>query len=366
MIQPFSKEIVAWLGERLEGDIAELEALESRARSGTKASEKRQLDLVAKRQRLAALSSISSFNYSPSQTSVSPDGLAHAEVLQIAAHLLSSKPLLQKILVGRYPFLLIDEVQDTNAGLMDAILLVQAANAANFCVGLFGDTMQRIYSDGKTDLEGTIGADWRRPALETNYRSSRRVVELINAIRSETDGRQQLAASSRPGTARLYIEPALDADHARFESGVRSEMAEATGDAEWETMTSVKTLILEHALAARRHGFQQLFDALGSDPALRKTVVSRDSDSSEIIKFIRSVFLPLMQSIQSEDNLATEQILRVHSPILDAGGHVEDEPYPKMVSLVRQAVADVRSAINGPDQSIRELLAAVHHSNALT
>jgi len=45
--------------------------------------------------------------------------------------------------------LLIDESQDTNKTLMEALLVVQSQQKKKFLLGLFGDTMQRIYADGK-------------------------------------------------------------------------------------------------------------------------------------------------------------------------------------------------------------------------
>ena len=62
----------------------------------------------------------------------------------MTANFLTSKPGLQRLLVTRFPILLIDESQDTNRHLMDALMTVQAKFKQTFCLGLFGDTMQRI------------------------------------------------------------------------------------------------------------------------------------------------------------------------------------------------------------------------------
>ena len=47
---------------------------------------------------------------------------------------------------------MIDESQDTNSALIDALFDVERRFAGKFALGLFGDMMQRIYSDGKHDL----------------------------------------------------------------------------------------------------------------------------------------------------------------------------------------------------------------------
>ncbi|MCV5445598.1 ATP-dependent helicase, partial [Escherichia coli] len=92
---------------------------------------------------------------------------------------------MQKILVNRHPILLIDESQDTNKLLMNALLEVEKNNRDTFSVGLLGDMMQRIYSDGKSDLEACLDEHWKKPEKSINYRSPKRVVALINLIRSQ-------------------------------------------------------------------------------------------------------------------------------------------------------------------------------------
>lgn len=366
LIKPFTRDIATWLWTRLQDDLTELAAAEAKGRKGTQASEQRLHDIERKSQRLGTLDGVRRFNYSPSQASPGTDGLAHAEVLQIAAHLLSEKPVLQELLIGRYPFLFIDEVQDTNKDLMDAVLAVQEAHPTRFCVGLFGDTMQRIYSDGKDRLEDAIGADWKRPALDINFRSSGRIVQLVNSIRAGADGRTQTADSTKTGVVRLFIADENPEDQAGFESLVRCDMAASTDDAGWASARSVKTLILEHSLAAGRHGFAEFFQAFEGNKPLRRNVFSRDEAGSGIVNFLGSQFLPLVRAITDQDNATTEKLLREHSPLLTAEAGARDEKTRAgLVADVRHAVALVRAAaVSG--QSILTPLTAVHRANLLT
>src|SRR4029077_6103483 len=92
------------------------------------------------------------FTYSPDGENRGRESLSHSEVIAITADFLTTKPTMQSLLINRFPFLLIDESQDTNRTLMEALLVVQAQQNQNFLLGLFGDTMQRIYADGKADL----------------------------------------------------------------------------------------------------------------------------------------------------------------------------------------------------------------------
>jgi len=56
------------------------------------------------------------------------------------------------------PILLIDESQDTNKALIEALFAVQAAHCSRFLLGLLGDMMQRIYNDGKEGLWHQLAA----------------------------------------------------------------------------------------------------------------------------------------------------------------------------------------------------------------
>lgn len=367
LIKPFTRDIAACLQTRLQTDLDELVRDEAKGRKGTQASARRLHDIERKTLRLRTLDEVRRFRYSPSQASPGTDGLAHAEVLHFAALLLSEKPVLQQLLIGRYPFLFIDEVQDTNKELMEAVLAVQEVHPTRFCVGLFGDTMQRIYSDGKERLEDAIGADWKRPTLDINFRSSERIVQLVNSIRADADGRTQTARSTSAGVVRLFIADEGLESQAGFESLVRDYMAACTGDMGWSSPGSVKTLILEHSLAAGRHGFVSFFQAFEGDKSLRRDVFSRDQAGSGIVNFIGTQFLPLVRAIAGQDNTATEKILREHSPLLAAEAEARDaETRSALVADVRQAVAQVRSAITVDDQPILWPLAAVYRSNLLT
>lgn len=367
LIRPFTKDIARCLRTRLEEDLTELMAAEEKGRKGTQASERRLHDIERKTLRLGTLDKVRSFNYSPSQASLDTHGLAHTEVLQIAANLLLKKPVLQDLLIGRYPFLFIDEVQDTNKELMDAVLAVQEVHSTRFCVGLFGDTMQRIYSDGKERLEDAIGANWNRPALDVNFRSAERIVQLVNSIRAGADGRTQTACSTKTGVVRLFIANENLEDQPGFEALARDYMGASTGDTGWSSAGSVKTLILEHSLAAGRHGFTDFFQAFEGDKLLRKKVFSRDQAGSGIVNFLGIQFLPLVRAIAAQDNAATEKILREHSPLLAAEAEARDpETRARVVADVRHAVAQVHKAATVDGQPILSPLTAVHRTNLLT
>ena len=144
-------------------------------------------------------------------------------------------------------------------------------------------------------------------------------------------------------------------------------MATSTDDAGWSSSESVKTLILEHSLAAGRHGFASFFQAFKGDKDLRSRVFSREQSGSEIIKFIGTQFLPLVRAVADHDNATTEKILREYSPLLQNEVEARDaKARADLVADVRRAVDDLDSATTDVNQPILSLLIVVHRTKLLT
>lgn len=256
LIGSFHADLRVWLKTNLKLEIAELEEQNSKGRA-SKASQDRTKSIESKQKRLAGLDSIRRFTYNPNGDNVGRDSLNHSEVIKICADFLGQKPLMRLILVSKFPILLVDESQDTNKLLMEAFLAVQLEKKQAFCLGLFGDTMQRIYTDGKTDLGQNLPGDWAKPAKIMNHRCPKRVVRLVNKIRSVVDTQEQRPRNdAREGFARLFIVPSNKTDKLGVERGVGQRMAEVTKDQKWAGASpDIKCLILEHHMAARRMGF---------------------------------------------------------------------------------------------------------------
>ena len=222
---------------------------------------------------------------------------------------------MQRILISKFPVLLIDESQDTNKSLMEAFLKLQEEYKGRFCLGLFGDTMQRIYADGKEDLGRELPPDWARPVKKLNHRCPRRIIRLINKIRSSVDGHEQVARSdSGEGVVRLFVLSSDTADKTGAERRAAEKMATVTGDRLWSgSEADVKTLILEHHMAARRMGFLEMFRALDQIDSLRTGL--RDGSLPGLRLFSQLVF-PVLKAKARGDEFAVAAIVRKASPLL--------------------------------------------------
>lgn len=360
LIEGLNHDIRAWLTTYLAAEIEELHQLEARGRAG-KASDERKARINSYGKRLELLPSITRFIYSPTGSNRTRDSLNHAEVIKITSNFLGEKPRMRSIFVGRYPILLVDESQDTSAALIDALFQVEAQHAGAFCLGLIGDMMQRIYADGKEDLARVVPPAWKMPRKAMNHRCPHRIVALLNKVRSDVDDHEQKSRSDAPeGLVRLFIVAADHADKSTLESEIAETMAEMTGDEHWQEPSAVKTLTLEHRMAARRLGCPDIFGALYDLDSQ-----SLLNGSQSIATFFTDQILPIVEARQNSDRFALMQTLKSHSPLLSADA--------LKASASREHLAVVQDAVDslcalwreGSDPSLLDVLRQVSSSNLL-
>ena len=355
------KDISVWLRVRLSTEITALYKKQAAGRSGTKAAAEREVQIKSKQKRLQHLDVIKRFTYNPNGENIGKNSLHHAEVIAITAAFLADKPLMRQILIRKHPVLLIDESQDTQKDLIDAFFALQAEHPNQFCLSLFGDTMQRIYADGKVGLEQAVPADWEKPAIAVNHRCPKRVVTLLNRIRLEVDGAQQVPRQdAQEGVVRVFlINDVDDVDKLKVETAAAEKMAEVTSDDEWRNQQAIKVLTLEHHMAARRGGFDGFFEPLYKVDNFKTGLL--DGTLSGITFFAQQV-LPLVQAMQSEDRLAVARVVKDHSPIVSPERLSGSTASLEEIVRARRSVESLYSQWNdGADPVLLDVLKVIDH-----
>jgi DNA helicase-2/ATP-dependent DNA helicase PcrA len=359
LIGSFQTDVRNWLRTNLATEIAELQQAQAKGRPGTKAAAEREAAIKAKRERLEHIETVKAFQYSPIGENRGRDALNHSEVISMTVAFLTTKPTLQHIVVHRYPILLVDESQDTNRFVMDALLTLQAQYKTAFCLGLFGDMMQRIYADGKVGLEAAIPPDWARPKKQMNHRCPGRVLELLNCMRAEVDGQVQKGRTDKPpGFARLFLLPANIKDKPSAEVAIANQMAAVTGDELWKS--DYKALILEHHMAAKRLGFSPMFESLSKVDRIRTGLL--DGTLPGISLFAKQV-LPLVDAMRSGDHFRAAMVVKRFSPILDSANlKMEDQQLDRLAKA--KAATDSLLSLweGGNNPSFGDVLQSIHSS----
>lgn len=312
IIQGFNHDIREWLRSNLRDEIGELQTKEAKGRKGTKASAERLADIESKTRRLDQLETVSTFIYNPDGESRGQGSLAHAEVIKMTGAFVRDKTILQKVLRDGFPFILIDESQDTNKHIVEAMFALQAANRQAIAIGLFGDMMQRIYADGVADLGTNLPDDWAQPIKRLNFRCPKRIVALLNKIREATDKQKQVPYSkAKQGFVRLFLLDPDTPNKSAIELRIADSMAEATGDTQWRIPEEIKNLILEHKMAARRLGFLELYEPLYGFEPFRTGL--RDG-TLPLLNFFASRIGPLVDA--KSDKFAIMRIVSKFSPLM--------------------------------------------------
>lgn len=206
---------------------------------------------------------------------VSDGIISHDEVLILAEYMFSTYPKLCEIVKGTYPFIMVDEYQDTNPLVVKILLEDIFAKDGHKCIiGFFGDAMQSIYDDGVGNLDIYKAPDGKvyEVKKEQNRRNPRFVIELANKIR--TDGLVQ--RPSEDVTA-----PNMDDGHVKdgvikflfsTQEGMSLEQVreKLKVDYGWDFDNAERTkeLNLTHNLIAGKAGFGELMLAHSGDGVL--------------------------------------------------------------------------------------------------
>ncbi len=360
LIEGLNNDIRTWLMTYLAAEIEELHRLEARGRA-SKASEERKAKIASYSKRLEMLPGVKRFVYSPTGTNRTRDSLNHAEVIKLTSYFLTEKPRMGAIFVGRYPILLVDESQDTNAALIDALFAVDAKHTGNFSLGLIGDMMQRIYADGREDLGRDLPAAWMKPRKLMNHRCPSRIVALLNKIRSAADDHEQTPRTDAlEGVVRLFVVQADYVDKFALEDRIMRRMAALTEDTQREDPDAVKTLTLEHRMAARRLGCLDAFGALYDLDSQ-----SLLSGSQPVAKFFTDQVLPIIEAKRDGDRFALMRTLKAYSPLLSPEA-LKANPGQAHLAVVQGAVDGLYSLWeNSADPTLLRVLRQVASSKLL-
>lgn len=317
--------------------------------------------LKYQKERLVKAQTIEKFVYNPNGSNPEYNALKHAEVIKISAQMIIENKMLQQIIAQQYPILLIDESQDTKKELVDAFFEIQKNFANIFTLGLLGDQKQRIYADGKENIESIIPAGWEKPVKSMNYRSAKRIIQLANTIGKDIDihAEQRSREGADDGFVRLFVVQQRDGiNKDEVEQIVMNTMSEYTQDEKWKGEDAdVKILTLEHMMAARRLGFDSFFASFSKVSKYQMTFLQ--GSVSEIDFFTKEV-LPIAKSIKEDGRIALE-ILKKYSPLLSRQN--AEKPY-ELYLRCREEAKKIAEIVNG-NSTIRTVVDEIIKSQLL-
>jgi DNA helicase-2/ATP-dependent DNA helicase PcrA len=318
-------------------------------------------------QDLANLSKVKRFSYDESgRRNYSTGNLGHDDIIDLVSIMISKMPMLQRIIGQKFPYIFIDEAQDTFYNVMESLNLVARADGLPI-IGYFGDPMQQIYFDNRAgEFKGPEGAEVITK-LE-NYRCSTEVINLLKVIRPDLQqipgpkningsvGLRLIQAEKGIGNRNTYTDEQVSRALVQFDI--------AMAHFGWSKFNEVKQLFLTWQMIAHRLGFSKLnrlFTGVYASETAQDAF--RKGEHFALQPFI-DVLVPLIEANTKHDQITMTQIMRQYSPILDPKGVNEFATIKEVTNKVQIAIDDLIDI--WPHSSIRDVLEVARKHQLIT
>lgn len=282
--------------------------------------------------------------------------LNHDDVIDVAAYLITNKPLLRKGLGFKYPYIFVDEAQDTFSQVVEALNAVCAGEGLPV-VGYFGDPMQQIYDKRAGHFAGPEGS--KRIPKEENFRSSTSVIDLLNNFR--TDLKQvpggknadiegsvliTVAQAPEPANGNRYSAEQLDEVAAKFEKAVKKWG--------WTDNATVKNLFLARQMIARRIGFVTIHRLFTGAYSSSRSQSDYEDGTHYLLKpFVDGIFL-LVDASRNNDPKKLIETLRRISPAFDDTGDNKSKTLKQMLEEASKHAAALAEKWEG--NTVKDIL----------
>lgn len=295
---------------------------------------------------IKSLQEVSNFSYSDNSTfsNYSEGQLSHDDIIAIAGHLITNNAILQKIMVQKYPYVFVDEAQDTFPEIVTAInTLCSGSNLP--IVGYFGDPVQQIYDKRAGNFSGPEG--FKLIKKEENFRCSKAVVNLLNAFRtdiqqvsageaSKLEGSVEirLVAAEQPGGPRKrYTDEQIERVSAKFIDILKI----------WDLHENEETkyLFLVRQMIAKRLGFETLQKLFTGLYASTRAQEDYESGDHFLLKPFIKVISPLLVAHRTNNQKEVLDILRNSSPTFNPKGKNANKSLRKMRDLAKSLIEEL-------------------------
>ncbi len=301
---------------------------------------------------LAELDSVRDFRYgddTPYSNYIRGE-IGHDDLILLAAHMIQTSRPLRRVLGQKYPYIFVDEAQDTSPDIVVAFNTLCAEEGLPV-VGYFGDPMQQIYDKGMGDFAGPPGS--KVIAKEENFRSTPEVIALLNSFRnditqiaaglnSSTEGSVgiTLVRAEKPAESRgRYSDDQLQRAHQR--------LAEAIKLWEWTQKKDAKQLFLVRRMIARRLGFLSLHDLFNGPYASTRAKNAYEEGTHFLLKPLVETIIPLAKAHREGNAGVVMRVLTTNTLAFHPGG-----------AYTGKSIRDVRKIANEVTATLADLFAS--------
>ncbi|MDX1914042.1 MAG: AAA family ATPase [Methylophilus sp.] len=231
------------------------------------------------------------------------DGIiSHDQVLVLAEKMYLTYPKLSSLLKDCYPFIFVDEYQDTNPAVIKTLLDHTKFSPKSNCIGFFGDAMQSIYDDSIGNLDAYVNQS--TPSVievkkEENRRNPKLVIELANKLRF--DGLQQKPSTDK-SAPNMMPNGEVKVGNICFIHSNNYDLVKVRENLGWNFGDSTKTkeLNLTYNLIANAAGFPDLMRIYNGDHILgfAKRLKKQNKKNTILIDTANKTFAEVISELQ--------------------------------------------------------------------
>ena len=239
--------------------------------------------------------------------------ISHNTLLEYGYRMIKKFDLLKQIIIDRYPYIFIDEYQDTNEKVVKIMnLLDEYSKKINhkFYVGYFGDYVQNIYNSGVGELIEELHTNLDNVYKKYNRRSAKEIIEVANKIKKNEFSQESIYEDSGGGTIEFF---------SGKEEEIKAFLEKV--EKEWNITqdSPLHCFILTNKLIAEYSGFQDIYDFFYKSDYYKKNYNQLTSElfSNDMTKLgnIPSLFFKIIKflhDLQSEKTFVTDIFNKVY------------------------------------------------------
>ncbi len=182
--------------------------------------------------------------------------ISHDTLLDYSKNIIEENDLLQRLLLDNYPYIFIDEYQDTDKKVIDIMSKIKEyANKRKrrFVIGYFGDALQNIYKNGVGALPSIN--EYELIQKKFNRRSTTQIISIIEKIRNDGFGQRAIDENNNGAPCNFYLVD-TNFDLAKFLK-------------EHNLIKETACLLLKNKDIADKRGFDELLAVISKCPRFR-------------------------------------------------------------------------------------------------
>ena len=265
--------------------------------------------------------------------------ISHDTLLLYSKNIITSQNILKRLFSDRYPYVLVDEYQDTDKKVIDIIdsIRTYASSKKKIMVSFFGDFLQNIYETGVGILPKKN--EYQIIEKKFNRRSSKKIVELIEKIRNDNFGQQSIYTDFDNGSYKFYV--AND----NFDLDIFLQKNNLTNN--------TACLLMKNDDITKARGFDKILTVLKSFP--RFSGKSYENITNEFLQknlqhigwFLREIltFIDFIQKIEN-GNSTVKEIVQFITPYKSTLTFAEMQKFISSLRKINLSTLTINKCIN--------------------